>query len=246
MIKLVAIDKAGNKSVEKIPFYIQKLKIKKDKIKITDKFINQVSKNVLQMMNENIPDDPIKIFLAQNKTLRAKNIKTLREIGLKSVKNDFIDDFHINRFKRLRGSKTAAGFAEFRSYYYKGKKIDQQWHLGMDFASVRQAPIYVSNNGEVIFKDYLGIYGNTIIIDHGLGLCSLYAHTTDQFVNVGDQVKKGQKIATTGVTGAVLGDHLHFGILVQGIEVNPIEWMDRRWIKTRILDIIKEAKKRIK
>ena len=246
MIKLVAYDKAGNKSVEKIPFYIQKLKIKHDNIHITDKFINNVSINVLTKMDKKIPNDPIKIFLAQNKDLRAQNIQTIRKVGIKNIPKDFVDDFYIYRFKRLRGSRTAAGFAEYRNYYYKSQKIDEEWHLGLDFASVRQAPIKVSNNGKVIFKDYLGIYGNTIIIDHGLGLCSLYAHTTDQFVNVGDQVKKGQKIATTGITGAVLGDHLHFGILVQGIEVNPIEWMDKNWIKTRILDIIKQAKQRIK
>ena len=197
-------------------------------------------------MDEKIPNDPIKIFLAQNRNLRAKNIKVLREIGKKYVPKEYIDGFKIYRFKRLRGSRTAAGFAEYRKYYYKGLKIDEEWHLGLDFASVKQAPIKVSNNGEVIFKDYLGIYGNTIIINHGLGLCSLYAHTTDQFVNIGDKVKRGQKIATTGITGAVLGDHLHFGILVQGIEVNPIEWMDSNWIKSRILNIIKIAKKSIK
>ena len=245
-IKVVAIDKAGNKTVTKIPFYIQNLRIKRDKIKITDKFIENVSSYVLEQMEKAVPNDKIKIFLAENKELRNENVKKLREIGLKAVPNDFVDDFKINRFKRLRGSRTAAGFAEFRNYYYNGELIDQEWHLGLDFASVKHAKIKISNSGKVIFKDYLGIYGNVIIVDHGLGLCSLYAHTSNQFVNVNDIVKRNEIIGVTGISGAVLGDHLHFGILVQGVEVNPLEWMDSRWIKSRILNVIKRAKREIK
>ena len=244
-VKLIAIDKALNKTVSKIPFYIQNKRVKKDNIKISQKFIKNVSTNVLEQMGLDIPEDLKDRFLAQNKVLRASNVATLRKVALKNMGNERVDNFNIYRFKRLRGSRTAAGFAELRSYYFDGEKIDEEWHLGMDWASVKHAPIKVSNKGKVIFNSYLGIYGNTIIIDHGMGLCSLYAHTTDQYVNIGDNVRANQKIATTGTTGAVMGDHLHFGILVQGIEVNPIEWLDRHWIKTRILDVIKSAKKEV-
>lgn len=91
----------------------------------------------------------------------------------------------------------------------------------------------------------MGIYGNTLIIEHGLGLATLYAHTSNFNVDLGAYVKANSLIANTGTTGAVFGDHLHFGVLVQGIEVNPLEWMDRSWIKTRITDIINNAKKAI-
>ena len=150
--------------------------------------------------------------------------------------------YNIKPFKRLRGSKTFAGFAEKRQYFYNNEKIDEAWHLGMDWASIKHAGIQTSNEGEVIFSDYLGIYGNTLIIDHELGVQSLYAHTSNFSVQKGDTVSVNQKIANTGNTGAVFGDHLHFGILIQGIEVNPIEWMDRSWIKTRITDILDDAK----
>jgi len=115
--------------------------------------------------------------------------------------------------------------------------------LGMDWASVKHAPIKTTNDGKVIFNDYLGIYGNTIIIDHKLGLQTLYAHTSKSNVTVGQRVSANSIIANTGSTGAVFGDHLHFGVLVQGIEVNPLEWMDRNWIRTRITDVLNEAKK---
>ena len=84
-----------------------------------------------------------------------------------------------------------------------------------------------------------------MIVDHGLGLASLYAHTSSQDVEIGETVNRNQKISNTGATGAVFGDHLHFGILVQGVEVNPLEWMDKQWIKVRILDILNKTKKQI-
>ena len=110
---------------------------------------------------------------------------------------------------------------------------------------LKKASIKTSNSGEVVFKDYLGLYGNSIVIDHGMGLFSLYAHTSTQKVEIGDMVNAKQVIANTGSTGAVFGDHLHFGILVQGVEVNPLEWMDKNWIKVRITNVINNANKQI-
>jgi murein DD-endopeptidase MepM/ murein hydrolase activator NlpD len=167
----------------------------------------------------------------------------IKKVTDKYMDRSLVQDFNINIFKRLKGSRTAAGFAEKRSYFHNDNEIDEAWHLGMDWASIKQAPIKTSNNGTVIFNQYLGIYGNTIIIDHKMGLSTLYAHVSSSSVNVGDKVSKNQKIANTGSTGAVLGDHLHFGVLIQGIEVNPKEWMDRNWIKSRITDILDDAKK---
>jgi len=244
-VNLVAIDKANNKTITKVPLYIQNKKIRTDKIQLSERFIRNISASVLEQSFESIPTDAKEIFLKSNKDLREKNVNTVLTVGEKSLQNSMIDSFDINSFKRLRGSKTVAGFAERRHYYLDGKKINEAWHLGMDWASVKKAPIYSSNDGIVVFNEYLGLYGNTIIIDHGMGLASLYAHTSAQSVEIGDQVTVNQKIANTGSTGAVFGDHLHFGILVQGIEVNPLEWMDKNWIKVRITDVLNNAKKQI-
>ncbi|MEA3383759.1 MAG: M23 family metallopeptidase [Campylobacterota bacterium] len=244
-VNLVAIDKASNKTTTKVPLYIQKKKIKIDNIQLSDQFIKNISASVLEQSGEPIPQKVEDIFIYSNKELRAKNIKTLETVALKAMENKQIDEFNINSFKRLRGSKTVAGFAERRHYYLGENKINEAWHLGIDWASVRKATIKTSNDGEVVFKGYIGLYGNTIIVDHTMGLASLYAHTSSQNVEVGQKISKGKKIANTGSTGAVFGDHLHFGILIQGVEVNPIEWMDRNWIKTRITNILKNAKKQI-
>ena len=113
--------------------------------------------------------------------------------------------------------------------------MDEQTHLGFDLASLAQAPVECSNDGVVIFADYLGIYGNTVIVDHGLGLQSLYAHLSSFDVGVGDEVRKGQSLGRTGQTGLAGGDHLHFTMVLHGTQVNPIEWWDPAWVRKRVL-----------
>jgi len=242
-VRLEAIDKAGNKTITKVPLYIQKKKIKNQKIPITKDFIKNVSEFVLERSGETVPNDLEETFIYSNKDFREKNLKKIFEISNKAMENEYVDNFDIKAFRRLRGSQTVAGYGERRKYYLDDRKINEAWHLGIDWASVKNATVKVSNDGEVIFKDYLGLYGNTIIINHGMGLSSLYAHTSLQKVSVGDKVESGQVIANTGATGAVFGDHLHFGIVVQGVEVNPLEWMDKNWIKVRITNVLDKCNK---
>ncbi len=243
IVNLVAIDKADNKSIIKVPLYIRNRKDDKSKIKISDAFIQNVSTKVLEQSGKDVPDNLADIFLKENEVLRNKNVQKIEEVSRKFMDRDLVSNFTLLPFKRLENAATAGRFGQERSYYHNGIKIDEAWHLGIDWASVKKADIFTTNKGRVIFNDYLGIYGNAIIIDHGFGLQSLYAHTSSSNVTVGEEVKENQKIANTGATGAVLGDHLHFGVLVQGIEVDPLEWMDKNWIKTRITDIISDAKK---
>ena len=242
-VNLVAIDKAGNRSTTKVPYYIKSLKVKADKIKLSDNFINNVSRNVLEKSGFNVPNEPEQVFVASNSDLREANVETIKEVSRTSMDLSKVSGFNLKAFRQLRGSKNFAGYADRRHYYYNGQKIDEAWHLGMDWASIKQADVYATNPGKVIYKDYLGIYGNTAIIDHGFGLASLYAHTSNLDIENYDYVDAGQKIANTGATGAVFGDHLHFGILVQGIEVNPLEWMDRNWISINVTKILERSKK---
>ena len=95
---------------------------------------------------------------------------------------------------------------------------------------------------EVVFTGYNGLYGNMPIISHGLGLYTLYGHCSNVHVNMNSAVSAGAHIANTGKSGYAMGDHLHFGVLVQGIEVRPAEWMDNSWMQLNINDVIKSAK----
>ena len=242
-VNVVAIDLAGNKTETKVPFYIKSFKEKIDDIKISDEFVNSVSKHVLENSNMNVPSSIVETFVKTNKELREKNLQTIKEVVKKNLPNAADNPFDVKPFIRLPYAATFAQFGERRHYFYNEQKIDEAWHLGMDWASVKRADVLISNPGKVIFKDYLGIYGDTVIVDHGYGLGTLYAHTSSIRVNVDDNVVAGQHIANTGSTGAVFGDHLHFGVLVQGIEVNPNEWLDFTWMKTNVTKTINDAMK---
>ncbi|MDM8552340.1 M23 family metallopeptidase, partial [Desulfobacterales bacterium HSG2] len=138
-----------------------------------------------------------------------------------------------------------AGFADHREYRYAGRTIDHQVHLGLDQASVAHAPIPAANRGKVTYADDLGIYGQTIVIDHGFGLFSTYSHLSSFNVKKGQIVSRGETIGRTGKTGLAGGDHLHFGILIHNTFVNPIEWFDRAWVRNNVSKKIKTLKSRM-
>jgi murein DD-endopeptidase MepM/ murein hydrolase activator NlpD len=119
-------------------------------------------------------------------------------------------------------------------YVYRGEVVDEQTHLGIDLASVARAQVPAANAGHVVYADWLGIYGQVVIIDHGLGLQTLYAHLSQIQVQQGDRVTKGQIIGRTGSTGLAGGDHLHFGMVISGVPVNPVEWWDASWLSNNI------------
>ena len=142
----------------------------------------------------------------------------------------------------MPNSAPRGAFAQLRSYFYQGKEVDQQTHLGIDLASLAHAKVPAANRGKVVYADDLGIYGQCIVIDHGLGLQTLYGHLSRIGVKVGDEVQKGQIIGNTGDTGMAGGDHLHVGVVIAGEQVNPIEWWDLSWIKNNVTDKLKDAK----
>ncbi len=240
--ELIAEDLAGNKVIEHIPYYWRNYKYPKAKIKISDRFINEVATRVLRKMDLSIPSNPVDIFKKVNEEVRSMNEKELYNLTSK-VYEDKINSFSIDKFNPLPGSVEKAPFGERRTYYYKNEAISFAIHKGKDLAKYRHARIYASNFGNVVASKYIGIYGNTIVLYHKLGLYSTYSHTFLSKVRPNDRVIKNQVIALTGSTGAVFGDHLHFGIYIQGYPVNPTEWMDKYWIKTNIINIINGAKR---
>ncbi len=239
---IVAFDKAGNKSRAHVPLYLKNRRYKKSVIHLTENFL----KGKVESLAEDYPEtkgmSPLEKFKFINETLRQKNEELIHRLS-SSVPKQRIESFDIRPFYPLKNAAPVASFGDHRFYYYKGRLVSESYHLGLDLASVKQAPVRASNPGEVVFANYNGIYGNMPLISHGLGLYTLYGHCSTLFVKKGDKVRRDEVIAKTGRTGLALGDHLHFGVLVQGIEVRPAEWMDKRWIKDHITTIMKEAKK---
>ncbi|HIE34623.1 MAG TPA: M23 family metallopeptidase [Campylobacterales bacterium] len=241
---VVSEDKAGNVAKTYIRYFLQDKRYKKSKINLKDSFLEGKVEDLANEYAKSVKMSKLEKFKFVNETLRKKSEDLIKKITSK-VSEDMIEDFFIKPFYPLKNAAAVASFGDYRYYYYKGKLISKSYHLGLDLASTKRAPILASNRAKVVYADYNGIYGNMPILSHGLGLYTLYAHCSSILVKVDDEVESGDIIAKTGLTGLVLGDHLHFGVLVQGVEVLPSEWMDKRWIKLNVLDIIKDAKKMI-
>ena len=233
--QLVAVDLAGNVRVTPVSMNAMHREFKHDTITVGQGFLDKKGAEFEAMAPGDMTDK--ERFLEVNGRIRRENAQALLEIG----KDTAAESLWSGPFLSLPRSATRAGFADHRTYLWDGEKIDEQVHLGLDSASVAQAPIPASNSGRVVFAGYLGIYGNLVIIDHGLGLQSLYSHMTSYDVTVGQEVEKGDIIGKTGATGMAGGDHLHFGILISGLEVSPLEWLDSHWIKDNVTDRIISA-----
>ena len=202
---------------------------KTSSISIDKSFINKV---VSPLLNETNISDPEGAFKKVNEEWRKNSSMKLIDISQKTESKIMWE----GRFLQLRNSKVMAVYGDERTYLFNGKEISRSVHLGYDLASFAHAPVEAANTGVIRFAGVLSIYGNTVIIDHGLGIMSLYGHLSTIMVNEGQAIKKGDIIAKTGATGLAGGDHLHFGILIHGYEVSPLFWWDPKWIKINIMD----------
>ena len=232
--RVIALDRAGNEGKALFSMHFKKAKEKKDRINLPDSFLNKK----IPEFQESYPEmtgSKIEKFLYVNSDIRVRNANRIAEI----CRNTVPDQLWQDRFIRMPGAGKA-GFAEQRTYYYKNKSIDHQTHLGMDIASTARVAIKAANTGRVIFTDYLGIYGNTVILDHGQGLSSLYSHLSRIDTTMDKMVDKDEVIGHSGTTGMAGGDHLHYSMLVHGIFVTPVEWWDQHWIDVNINNIINE------
>jgi murein DD-endopeptidase MepM/ murein hydrolase activator NlpD len=179
----------------------------------------------------------IPAFLEVNGELRRMNADQIAAFAKQTSPSRLWD----GPFVQLGNSKVEAAFADHRTYVYKGKEVDHQVHLGFDLAVTSHIPVVAANAGTVLNASWLGIYGNCIIIDHGMGVQSWYGHLSSFDVKVGDRVTRGQMIGRSGMTGLAGGDHLHFTMLVNGRMVNPVEWWDSHWIQDRVMRKLGEA-----
>ena len=226
---LVVTDKAGNTREMRIAYELKNVRYKKSTIALTDGFLqNKVAPLLTDVAaREGGPKD---VFVAVNKKLRKENEDRITEITKKATPTMLWKD----AFAQLSNSKVEANFADERTYTWKGEPIDTAHHVGYDLSVTKNYPVEVANSGTVVFTGDLGIYGNTVIVDHGLGLFTLYSHLNSIDVKVGDSLAKRQPLGKTGETGLAAGDHLHYGVYLDGVAVLPVEWWDQKWIDDNI------------
>jgi hypothetical protein len=229
---VTAVDQAGNTGKTVFALALRPGRVTRDRITIGDDFLNAKLPEFAQHYPE-LKGTPVEQYLMVNREIRDRNYQAVQEICKKSGPQRLWD----GAFLRMAGSPKA-GFADVRSYLYQGKEIDTQTHLGVDIASLAHAEIPAANRGVVVFAEYLGIYGNTVILDHGQGIFTLYSHMSQINATKGATVEQGATLGLTGTTGMAGGDHLHFSVLVNGIFVNPIEWWDAHWLRDNLLHVM--------
>lgn len=229
-IALEATDAAGNKARSRFAYHFRKKNFKKDTLTVSDGFIQQILPEFHALLPAKSNPTLKERFLFVNRDLREVNYRAIVDVTRSSEPAMLWQ----GTFLRLPNSAPRAGFADRRTYVYEGKEIDQQDHLGVDLASLAQSPVPAANGGIVAFTGILGIYGQTVILDHGFGLFSMYSHLSRIAVKAGDRVAREQILGDTGSTGLAGGDHLHFSILIRHSFVDPIEWWDPHWIKDNV------------
>ena len=229
--KVYAKNGAGTEAAAQFWYKIFPKKFRMRDLPIDDKFLDKV----VNQIEPNGSGDLLERFIKINGELRKQNNKTLADLRFKTQ-----ESFPWKQaFLQLANSKVESEFADVRSYIYKGKKVDQQVHLGFDLAVSAHTPVVAANDGKVVWASPLGIYGNCIVVDHGYGLQSIYGHLSELGVKEGDMVARGQTMGKSGSTGLAAGDHLHFSMQIDGVQVNPVEWWDEHWIKDHIQNRLK-------
>ncbi len=239
---VTAEDVAGNLARRGFHHYIRDHDFTSDVLNISDQFLEFKMPDFHLGEKEArfaaAPDPLLEKFLVINTALRKANVKTVLQVPSDTT-NQMLWQ---GKFDRLPGSATRAQFGDRRTYKYKGKEVGKSIHMGIDLASTAHARVGAANSGRVIMADTVGIFGNTIVIDHGFGLASLYSHLSNMVVSSGDMVNKGDTIGNTGLTGLAGGDHLHYSMIVHNVFVNPLEWWDPNWIKNNITSKIEMVK----
>jgi murein DD-endopeptidase MepM/ murein hydrolase activator NlpD len=234
-----AKDEAGNTARAEFDHLAFPKPFKKSTIPITDTFINKALPWIYDNTTEiTSTGDPLQDFLQANGKLRQLNAQKIASYAHETSPDILWGGVVFHPFTN---SAVEAAFADNRTYVYNGKDVDRQTHLGFDLARVVNSPVVAANRGKVLHAGPLGIYGNCIILDHGMGVQSLYGHLSSIAVKVGDTVEKEQEMGKSGMTGMAGGDHLHFTMLVNGQMVNPVEWWDQHWIQDRIIRKLREA-----
>jgi murein DD-endopeptidase MepM/ murein hydrolase activator NlpD len=242
--KIVAFarDEAGNEATATFIDNVFEKPQKKSRIEIDDKLIDRVAPEIRQnspdlKLDEKDAGDNLAVFLKENGELRQMNAEKILQLAKQTSPMRLWD----GPFVQLGNSKVEAAFADHRTYVYKGEEVDHQVHLGFDLAVTSHVAVVAANSGTVLNASWLGIYGNCVILDHGMGVQSLYGHLSSFDVKVGDKVTRGQLLGRSGMTGMAGGDHLHFTMLVSGRMVNPVEWWDPHWISDRVMRKLAEA-----
>ncbi|MGH0033348.1 MAG: M23 family metallopeptidase [Myxococcota bacterium] len=228
-IRVVAEDAAGNTGRGRWPVNVKPRSMPEGNVTLPQSFLD----NVVPRLASDVGDDPAAAFHRVNTEVRAANEAAIRA-ALAEAPEKVPHFLPSGRLSQLANSAVTSRFAERRTYFVEGRPVSKAVHYGYDLAATAAADITAAAAGRVVHADDLGIYGNCVIVDHGLGLATLYGHLSRIDVAKGDRVEADQVLGLSGATGLAGGDHLHFAVLVGDTYVDPLEWWDAKWVETHV------------
>jgi len=224
-----AANPAGNEATSRLAFQFPRKE--QPKYRVRDLALDQhFVEKVVSELDPNGSGDLVERFVKINSEMRRANNQALSDLRFKTESRFLWSQ----PFIQQPNTKVEANFADVRNYIYQGRKIDQQVHLGYDLSSTQHVDVLAANDGKVVYAAPLGIYGNCIVVDHGYGLQSIYGHLSEIAVHEGDMVKRGQSMGKSGTTGMAGGDHVHFSMQLEGVQIDPKEWWDAHWIQDHV------------
>ncbi|HPC81752.1 MAG TPA: peptidoglycan DD-metalloendopeptidase family protein [Thermoanaerobaculaceae bacterium] len=231
-VRAFAEDAAGNRAEQAFVNGLKPVARRKETIELGPAFLERVVTAIAaETPGFDASGSLLEQYLRINRDMRRADLQRVAELTGASEERPLWQ----GSFLQLPDSKRMAGFAETRTYRFEGREVDTQTHLGLDLASTARAEVPAANAGRVVAAGWFGIYGRAVLLDHGCGLASLYGHLSEVAVTAGQSVARGQTIGRTGMTGLAGGDHLHFEVFVQGLSVDPIEWLDAHWMQDNVL-----------
>jgi murein DD-endopeptidase MepM/ murein hydrolase activator NlpD len=228
-VRVVAVDRAGNRRTGGWATRFTERVFEEVPIALTPRFLDQKIPELARELGVRA-DANLAAFQEINTRVRAENEARIRELVATSAPEKLWQ----GAFLQLPNSQVTSRFAEHRTYLLEGQPVSEAIHYGYDLATTARSPIVAANRGRVVFAGDLGIYGQTVILDHGTGIATLYGHLSQLEVAEGETVERGRELGRSGDTGLAGGDHLHFAILVGGVYVDPLEWWDPKWVREHV------------
>ncbi|MCB9029451.1 MAG: M23 family metallopeptidase [Deltaproteobacteria bacterium] len=245
-VNAFAIDKVGN---EKIGSFYNKIRARNYKdvtLEVGDDLVQTSAIEIASKYQSSIGEEPTDFSSTDSNafsyvfnTVRKANSDFITEL----LQRDIPKEKQWGQSFVLPKGSPELRFGERASYIYQEKEVASGISYGFSIANIRGTPVEAANNGEVLFADELGAYGRTVILDHGIGIATIYSQLDEMRVNVGDLVERGSVIGSVGDSGLALKPSVYYEIRIQGVPVNPLEWWDDVWVEAHIEDKVKEVKR---
>lgn len=191
--------------------------------------------------NDAASSDPVKKFSLVINGLRKVTEKKIHEVSKRSELKSSWD----GAFQRPAGATLRADFGEIRDYLYGSELLGNFIYTGAEFSSSSGLGISAAAPGKLIYVGDLGLYGKSVIVDHGFGLATVYGYLDSTSAEIDAEVKAGTVLGKAGVSGFSEAPGFLYEVRIHGIPVRPIEWWDARWVHDHIRRKIDDIKKQL-